>query len=203
MLTSSQCTLCQLDCESSKHAYFCCPKVAEIWNKLEMGDLISHVCAVENNGGAVLEALLRDKQASAPLTSELLRNDLLAVAVWYIWWERRQVTHGETIQSPQRTAQAILTLSLNYSRARKMKSGIDRHGWVKPREDYVKLNVDASFCADSGSGSTGAIIRDDTGRFIAASSCVYLLFLMHQRRKREPSGTVLFWLHRWGAIGLK
>jgi hypothetical protein len=88
----------------------------------------------------------------------------------------RQVTHGETIQSPQRTAQAILTLSLNYSRARKKKSDIDRHGWVKPREDYVKLNVDAGFCADSGSGSTRAIIRDDTGRFIAASCCGTLCF---------------------------
>jgi ribonuclease HI len=136
-----------------------------------MGDLIAHVCAVENNGGAVLEALLRDKQANAPLTSELLRNDLIVVAVWYIWWEQRQVTHGETIQSPQRTAQAIITLTLNYSRACKKKIGIDRHGWVKPREDYVKLNVDARFCDDEGSGSTGAIIRDDTGRFIAASCC--------------------------------
>jgi hypothetical protein len=41
------------------------------------------------------------------------------------------------------------------------KGGIIRHGWTKPREDFVKLNVDAGFLLDSGTGSTGAIIRDD------------------------------------------
>jgi hypothetical protein len=45
------------------------------------GELISRVCSLENNGGVALEALLRDKQATAPATSEVLRNDLLAVAV--------------------------------------------------------------------------------------------------------------------------
>jgi ribonuclease HI len=46
-----------------------------------------------------------------------------------------------------------------------------RHGWLKPRENFVKLNVDAGFCADTGSGSTGAIIRDDKGGFLATSCC--------------------------------
>lgn len=31
------------------------------------------------------------------------------------------------------------------------------------------INVDASFCSDSGTGSTGAIIRDYTGGFITAA----------------------------------
>jgi ribonuclease HI len=35
----------------------------------------------------------------------------------------------------------------------------------------VKLNVDAGFNADAGTGSTGAILRDDTEGFIAASCC--------------------------------
>lgn len=39
MITSSQCTLCQTDCESIRHAYFFCPRVVEIWNKLGMGSL--------------------------------------------------------------------------------------------------------------------------------------------------------------------
>jgi hypothetical protein len=36
-----------------------------------------------------------------------------------------------------------------------------RHGWVKPKEGYVKLNVDASFDPDRGTRATSAIIRDD------------------------------------------
>jgi hypothetical protein len=35
---------------------------------------------------------------------------------------------------------------------------IIRHVWVKPTEEFVELNVDAGFCADTGSSSTGAII---------------------------------------------
>jgi ribonuclease HI len=35
----------------------------------------------------------------------------------------------------------------------------------------ASLNVDASYNSDRGIGSTGAIIRDSSGSFIAASSC--------------------------------
>lgn len=120
---------------------------------------------------SILEALLPDTSAPDPLLPDVERNDLLSVAVWYMWWERRKATHGEMVQSTPRTAQAISALTLNYVPVRKKKQGIVRHGWVKPREDFVKLNVDAGFCADSGSGSTGAIIRDDRGFFVASSCC--------------------------------
>jgi hypothetical protein len=87
-----------------------------------MRDLISHVCSAESNGGAVLESLLRDKLAVSLMIPEVDRNDLIAVAVWYIWWERRKATHGETVQSPARTAQSISALTLNYSKAKKRKA---------------------------------------------------------------------------------
>jgi ribonuclease HI len=43
-------------------------------------------------------------------------------------------------------------------------------GWAKPPESFVKLNVDASFDADDLQGTTGAIIRDCKGTFVAASN---------------------------------
>ena len=106
-----------------------------------MDELITTVCSLEMVGGSVLESLLRDKHAKALLLLEVDRNDLIATAIWYVWWERRQATHGELIQTPSRTAHAIMVLALNYSRARKIKKGIARHGWTKPKEDFVKLNV--------------------------------------------------------------
>jgi hypothetical protein len=42
--------------------------------------------------------------------------------------------------------------------------------WSKPEPRFTKLNVDASYHADVGAGSTGAILQDFQGRFIAASS---------------------------------
>ncbi|KAK1648056.1 hypothetical protein QYE76_065861 [Lolium multiflorum] len=124
----------------------------------------------EPHGGAVLEALLRDRSIAAPLLPEVDRNDLLAVGIWYIWWERRKAAHGEPVQNTARTAQSICALSLSYSRAKKKNADGIRHRWSKPKEDFVKLNVDAGFCEDSGTGSTGAILRDDRGAFLAASS---------------------------------
>ena len=132
---------------------------------LGMEETISHACNVEVEGRSVLEVLLRDKTAKAPLLQHVDRNDLVAVAVWYIWWERRKVTHGETVQTPSRTAHAISTLVLNYTRSKKKRMGIDRHGWTKPKENFVKLNVDAGFDVDTGTGSTGSIIRDGRGFF--------------------------------------
>jgi hypothetical protein len=64
----------------------------------------------------------------------------------------------------------IAGLETNYSRPKKIKPPLVRHGWIKPKEDYVKLNVDACFDANSGNGSCGAIIRDHRGMFIGASS---------------------------------
>ena len=40
-----------------------------------------------------------------------------------------------------------------------------RRGWMKPPEGKLKVNVDASFAA--GMGSTGVVIRDSGGGFIA------------------------------------
>ena len=40
--------------------------------------------------------------------------------------------------------------------------------WTKPLQGFVKLNVDASFDADDLRGTTGAVLRDWHGSFIAA-----------------------------------
>jgi ribonuclease HI len=40
--------------------------------------------------------------------------------------------------------------------------------WTKPKEEYVLINVDASYDPESHSGGIGAVLRDDVGRFIAA-----------------------------------
>lgn len=45
---------------------------------------------------------------------------------------------------------SIAALVKNFSRSKKKMSGIVRHGWMKPKEDFVKLNVDAGFDLDSG-----------------------------------------------------
>ena len=170
MITNSRCPICGLDCESISHAFFKCQRVQAVWCALGMANRINELCSLEREGAAVLANLLVTPNVPAQLLPSVNCKELIATTVWYLWWERRKFTHGEQLQDPTRSAQAISTLSKNFSRAKKKGPGqIERHGWTKPSEGFVKLNVDASFSEDSGSGGSGAILRDASGSFIAAS----------------------------------
>ena len=117
----------------------------------------------------MLADVLLSRNQFQSLVADVNRNDLLAIGVWYVWWERRHYTHEEFLQDTSRSAQAIAALAKNFMRARNKNTKIRRHGWERPPEQIIKLNVDAGFEMDSGSGSTGAILRDDMGNFLAAS----------------------------------
>jgi ribonuclease HI len=45
-----------------------------------------------------------------------------------------------------------------------------REKWIKSEARFLKVNVDGSFHSDYHAGSTGAIMRDCEGKFVAASS---------------------------------
>ena len=51
--------------------------------------------------------------------------ELILTVGWYIWWERRQIIHGENVQMPSRSAMAIVALTKNYKAA--MKKGSKLH----------------------------------------------------------------------------
>jgi ribonuclease HI len=95
--------------------------------------------------------------------------ELILTARWYMWWERRKLTHGDTVQNLARSVVPIATLASNYQRAAKKTTKV-RVGRIKPPENSLMLNVDASYNKDRSTGSTGAVIRDSNGHFIAADA---------------------------------
>ncbi|VAI55049.1 hypothetical protein VPH35_109687 [Triticum aestivum] len=74
--------------------------------------------------------------------------------------------------SPDRTATIIKVLCTNFFRASKPNIPYRKreHMWRKPPRGWVKVNVDASFSAETMSCAVGAIARDDRGEFIAAAA---------------------------------
>jgi hypothetical protein len=65
---------------------------------------------------------------------------------------------------------SIFSIIANVASATRPQGPNSHVKWSKPEPRFTKLNVDASYHADVGAGSTGAILQDFQGRFIAASS---------------------------------
>lgn len=67
---------------------------------------------------------------------------------------------------------SVLTLAPACRLKKNMQLSI-RDGNLLNRDGYMKLNVDGSFDVDMKNGGTGAILRDCSGKIIAAS-CSHL-----------------------------
>ena len=78
------------------------------------------------------------------------------------------MVHGDEIQIPPRAAISIAAITKNYALAPKT-SNVINNKWRKPAKGFLMINVDGSFVETTGDGSTGAVIRDASGGFIAAS----------------------------------
>jgi ribonuclease HI len=171
IITSSLCPICQIHCEDTRHLFFQCPRAVEVWDNLGLSAYIEENCVEDRAGSGVFEVLLRRGKRMAPRIPDLGLQELIVIACWYLWWERRKIVHEEKVQKAAQSAQAISVLAINYFRALKKDAGIKRHGWEKPKEGCIKLNIDAAFSHEYFSGATGVVLRDDKGMFIAACSC--------------------------------
>jgi ribonuclease HI len=166
---SSSCPACQSHCEDIKHALFECNQAKEIWRILGVADNINSTLYLHPSGSVVVaEMITRPKQIDE--LNHIGLAELILTGGWNIWWQRRQLTHGETVQNPTRAALSIATLTTNYQRSLKKvgRTGKKEEGWRRPPEGELLLNVDASYTPELGSGGTGAIIRDSTGSFLGA-----------------------------------
>lgn len=95
-----------------------------------MDGIINRACEVDCDGEAVLEflLLLPDKD----LFIMALQNawQIIAIAAWYLWWERRKLVHEETIQSAYQISMGIRALTANfviasYPNATMKRGGLD------------------------------------------------------------------------------
>ena len=101
---------------------------------------------------------------------DLCIHDVVLTGCWYIWWMRRQVTHEGAVPPVNKCALSILAITSNYSKTSAKVTSVVKEKWVKPAGGCLKLNVDASYHAEDGTGATGAVLRDSSGTFLAGRS---------------------------------
>lgn len=156
--------------EDTKHMLFQCHRAKLIRENLGLDAMIERASSIDHAGQAVLEHLLCVENQTTTILGQTHAPELVAITCWYLWWERRQIAHGEKVKEPVGTALAIGAIYSNFTTANSPKAKRKTKGWSKPIQSFVKLNVDASFDADDLRGTTGAVIRESKGNFVAASN---------------------------------
>ena len=124
--------------------------------------------AMDRSGSVILEELLCSSRPGRVVCNVQNITATVMVTCWYIWWSRRQIKNKESVPTPERTIINIKGMLANFSKLKGSGNLPRTDGWKKPATGVLKLNVDASFLPDAGTGSIGSIIRDSGGNFVAA-----------------------------------
>lgn len=140
-----------------------------MWAALWLDGVIDHPCGVDLAGEAVLEFLLKQEKLHSPVLGLRKLDLVVAVGSWDLWWERRKLVHGEATQMPAQIAMVVRSLVANYAAAYSPKAAVKRGVWTPTPRNFVKPNVDAAFDSDTPQGAVGAVVRDGSGKFIAAA----------------------------------
>ena len=111
---SGQCPVCEIGVEDIKHLLFKCSRAKHVWQALGIDDLIEKFCLAHRPGQSILEELLYSSPGQSMILGQAPLAELVAVACWYLWWERRQISRNIQVQSPERSVVAIKVLSSNF-----------------------------------------------------------------------------------------
>jgi ribonuclease HI len=149
---------------------FNCQNAVSIWKGIGLDSKIDEALLSGRPGSEVLASLLGSNNDPMPNYESIQTRELIAVTAWYIWWIRRRLSHGEQIPPIRNCVSSIRAITVNSSRAKSVNYNVEKITWLKPRGNFVKVNVDAAFNAEEGNGATGAIIRNSQGMFLAAGA---------------------------------
>jgi hypothetical protein len=154
----AQCPICKLGAEDIMHLMFTCKRANEVWAALGLKEFIMQWSKIDKSGSVVLEEILRSDLVHPPVLGALSVKETVAVAVavaaWYIWWQRREGVKGERVASAISSAFSIKALTMNFSLAER-RATPKIIAWSKPLAGQYKLNIHACFFPN-GSGANSS-----------------------------------------------
>ncbi|KAK2986338.1 hypothetical protein RJ640_000182 [Escallonia rubra] len=117
---------------------------------------------------------IRLSSSSHPNDTEI--TTLAMHTIWRIWKVRNERIFKGTSTSPLMARDLVLSQIRKYNLAiaplRDKSTTIQKENsavvWFTPPSGYIKINFDASFVDQNGSGGIGLVLRNETGLFLAA-----------------------------------
>ncbi|KAL8156414.1 hypothetical protein AgCh_001488 [Apium graveolens] len=181
------------DVEDAVHVLFTCGIAREVWCSVGLQNVVR---VIQND--TVMSILKRVLEVGT-------REQWIMVGLmcWSLWTRRNKWVWERVHMSAFGIKAMALNLVADWKRAR-ASEGANRSvttehckTWVKPPEGWIKINIDASFCAGGSNVGIGCVARDSRGRFLRARCNV--LHGTAQVREAEACSLkeALEWIRGW------
>lgn len=94
------CLVSQAGPEDIRHLLFTCLRAREVWKEMGLHEFIDQAVLGERSGSSILEDIICRPKKRTPVLGMLKIHESVAVACWYVWWQRREIVKGEKVADP-------------------------------------------------------------------------------------------------------
>lgn len=163
---------CKLGPDTIKHFLSECKLTVDVWKLVGLGDIIKKACVVIREGEVILQNLLCKVEQGIHVLALPKLREIVATTTWYLWYERRKLTHGEgePTQGADQINVEVRSLAANFIISCSPKEKRRVAAWMKPKHGYMKLNVDPGYDVDTLERTVGAVLQDHIGKFIVSAN---------------------------------
>jgi hypothetical protein len=95
----------------------------EVLGALSLDEVVNQAVTLNRSGSVVFEEILRSPCKKSPVLGQQGLQKTIAVAAWYIWWQRREAVKEENVVQVARPTFSIQAkLWINFSHCKRTRS---------------------------------------------------------------------------------
>jgi hypothetical protein len=150
------CPMCHRLDEDCGHSFLKCKFSKAVWREANL----------ESVRGMLLECANATQVIDTILNLEDKLRLLSTTVLWKIWNVRNSVNAGNRLPVPATVASSASQYISEFSSYMCNTHAIPAHStnrWICPPVDFLKINIDGSFCKETSTGGWGFCIRDFQG----------------------------------------
>jgi hypothetical protein len=155
------CPMCHRLDEDCGHIFLKCRFAKSVWREANLESIREELLHC-TDALQTVDALLKLDENSRLLSITLL---------WKIWSARNSVNVGDKSPGPAAVASTAIQYTSEFTSYLCEKPDVSvppTVRWTQPPEDFLKINIDGSFCRESNTGGWGFCIRDCNGEVCGA-----------------------------------